>query len=113
MSFPLKQCDFSGSMLVFGCAVIVIFLGNLWPLRVFLDSEMQNWEFSAFMFFKNRHFPRLHLSTNGKLLACGPVVWDSRGTPFHNGILGIQTTGPQTTNSSLAQSINARKTTTQ
>ncbi len=54
-------------------------------------------------------------STNGKLVFWGPVVWDSIGgtpknpNPFHNGILGIQTTGTQITNESFADPAISKK----
>ena len=48
-----------------------------------------------------------HPSTNGSLVVWAPVVWDSnRGTPKNPRLpfmFGIQTTGPQTTNVTLAE----------
>ena len=52
-------------------------------------------------------------ATNGQLVVWVPVVWDFLGgtpkrNPFHKGIIGMQTTGPQTTNLPLADNILAQ-----
>ena len=73
-----------------------------WPLKISHPNRNVIFQPPFFRFHVN--LPGCTLcSADGQLLVWGPVVWDWNwiplsNNPFQKGILGIQTTGPQTNN---------------